>query len=199
MSNQQTDEFQRLYALLSSLSKPRTAAPTAPPPSSSASSASFATEQRMRHLVIDETTMEHTTLLPEMEHRVADTTIPAMHIVDATSEEEQKIICEGCTKPFYSTSHFMSHIATARACERIAAAEDKAEILRAPDKPLHVLAREIALSVIQASPEDPTRCRHCLTHFSTLCNFYRHFQYSVACNRLAYYDFKKEWSAAVDS
>lgn len=191
MSAKESDEFHRLFAVLSAMSKKTNPSATATATATAtaiATATATATDAPMKHLVIDETTMTHQMISSKENEPVVMEETTAEEMED--EETNGKMKCEGCNKNISSASHYVRHLASSVPCQRLVTDPDREHMQINPDKPIHCLGREL-LQEAMMDPNVKHKCRHCLTEFMYSGNFHRHFYYSTSCNRIAYYEFKK--------
>ena len=99
------------------------------------------------------------------------------------SKNIEKLRCAACLKKFLpkKRKQYENHCATSAACIAFSALEEKPPILK---KPIH----ELIIDALEHATSDGSRCRFCENEIADMKD---HMVTSQACNRMAYYEFKK--------
>jgi Zinc finger, C2H2 type len=107
----------------------------------------------------------------------------------------KKYVCKACDKGFITDSLLTEHIDRSKSCKKwLELSTDEQQIIL--QKPIHLFIDEcITQSFLANSSTSTTKfeCKFCNSSFVNKGNLNKHFSTSIACNRLCYHEFKKQF------
>jgi hypothetical protein len=98
-------------------------------------------------------------------------------------------ICKGCDKPFGSDEILRMHLERSDACRSWSAISPNKHEQVQLSGPIHLLIDDWLSTVITG--DKPLQCKFCKSTFVSKGNHHKHYYTATACNRMAYYEFKK--------
>lgn len=213
---EEKEEFDKLYNLLFSLSTKGTNKNISRPPppllsdSSSNDSLSFSDSpstysedsekseeldefSKMKNDILANFTKKDITNNKELEKIPIKIEINVFDKVENNIIEEvikiDKQICKACDRIYQSQSCLDAHLDFSEVCRKwytlLSNHVDQIEL----SSPIHLLVDNWLSSVITG--DKPHKCKYCNSTFVSRGNHHKHYYTANACNRLAYYEFKK--------
>jgi ferredoxin len=117
--------------------------------------------------------------------------VEAIHVLEPVEPQDRRVLqCKSCLKVCPSEGSLIVHYDKSLPCRTwvFLPEQDKTP---PPNKPIHMYMDDFLHDVITGPIEN--QCIFCKTRFKSTGNHHKHYYNSVACNRLAFYEFKKKW------
>jgi len=117
--------------------------------------------------------------------------IEELHVAEPAESKDRRVLqCKSCLKVCPSEGSLIVHYDKSLPCRTWVYLPEQ-EKTPPPTKPIHMYMDEFLHDVITGPIEN--QCIFCKTRFKNTGNHHKHYYNSVACNRLAFYEFKKKW------
>jgi hypothetical protein len=106
------------------------------------------------------------------------------------SQKEAPLIkCDSCSRTFTATTSLTRHYKRYPACVSLKKqARNDAEVKLPEDQGLHLFIDDLLTKAITGDTE--FECKYCKKKQTNTSNLHRHFNTAVACNRLAFLEFR---------